>query len=170
MNSGLLFALYACACKKPLFLRTVFQILFRISHSKGKKEIQKQISQCLNPFSDFAFDYKSEIQTSQSNAPFVSQNNETTAILVYQTFPVRDEHFSHLKLSFVAINLHSWWPRDWNAPHEKSSSLLQEPPLEIWGGFCIQSEHGKFEKRYLFIAKRHNKEYLFTHNSAQICI
>ena len=107
VNSGLLFANYACACKKPLFLRTVFQILFRISHSNGKKEIQKQISRCLNPFSDFAFDYKSEIQTSQSNAPFVSQNNETTAILVYQTIPVGDEHFCHLKLSFVPINLHS---------------------------------------------------------------
>ena len=165
MNSGLLFANYACACKKPLFLRTVFQILFRISHSNGKKEIQKQMSQCLNPFSDFAFDYKSEIQTSQSNAPFVSQNNETTAILVYQTIPVGDEHFCHLKLSFVPINLHSWSPRDWKvlvpfggAPFRNLEGLLH--PIrarQIW-------------EKIIVIAKWHNKEYLFTHNSAQIYI
>ena len=30
---------------RPLFLRTVFQILFPISQKKGKKEIQDQISQ-----------------------------------------------------------------------------------------------------------------------------
>ena len=30
---------------RPLFLRTVFQILSRIYRSNGKKEIQKQISQ-----------------------------------------------------------------------------------------------------------------------------
>ena len=73
------------------------------------------------------------------------------AILVYQTIPVGDEHFFHLKLSFVSINLHSWWPRDWNAPHEKCSSLLGKPPSEIWRGFCIQSGYGKFEKRLLLL-------------------
>ena len=58
---------------RPLFLRTVFQILFRISQSNGKKEIQNQISQRWNPFSDFAFDCKSEIwiSNSKSNAPFI---------------------------------------------------------------------------------------------------
>ena len=163
MNSGLLFANYACACKKPLFLRTVFQILFRISHSNGKKEIQKQISQCLNPFSDFAFDYKSEIQTSQSNAPFVSQNSETTASLVYQTIPVGDEHFCHFKLSSVPLNLHRWWPCDWNAPHEKCSSGAPFGNLE---GLL----HPIRARQIWDIAKRHNKEYLFTHGSAQIYI
>ena len=42
-------------------------------------------------------------------------------------------------------------PRDWNAPHEKCPSLLRKPPLEIWRGFCIQSGHGKFEKRLLLL-------------------
>ena len=81
----------------------------------------------------------------------MSQNNETMAILVCQTIPVEDEHFCHLKLSFVPINLYSWSPRDWNAPHEKCSSLLGEPPSEIWRGFCIQSGHDKFEKRLLLL-------------------
>ena len=34
---------------------------------------------------------------------------------------------------------------------EKWSSLLGEPPSEIWRGFCIQSGHGKFEKRLLLL-------------------
>ena len=59
---------------RPLFLRTVFQILFRISQSNGKNENPKtDISasvfgfrvrlQIRNP------DFKIEIQISQSNAP-----------------------------------------------------------------------------------------------------
>ena len=51
---------------RPLFLRTVFQILFRIYRSNGKKEIQKQIFQPWNPFSDFAFNFKSEIRILKS--------------------------------------------------------------------------------------------------------
>ena len=38
VNSGLLFATYARARARPLFLRTVFQTLFRISQSNGKKK------------------------------------------------------------------------------------------------------------------------------------
>ena len=75
----------------------------------------------------------------------MSQSNEPMAILVYQTIPVGDELFFHLKLSFVPINLHSWSPR------EKCSCLLGEPPWEIWRGFCIQSGHGNFEKRLLLL-------------------
>ena len=138
MNNGLLFANYACAYKKSLFLRTVFEILFQIFQLNGKKEIQKQISQRLNPFSDFAFDYKSEIRilNFQSNGPFVSQNNENTAILVYQTIPLEMLHM-------------------------KSARLFWGSPLRKFGG-AFASNQGT--------ANCHNKEYLFTHSSAQICI
>ena len=40
--SGLFFPNYAKRAR-PLFLRAVFQILFRISQSYGRKEIEKQI-------------------------------------------------------------------------------------------------------------------------------
>ena len=68
------------------------------------------------------------------------------AILVYQTIPVGDEHFCHLKLS-----LFQWI---FIADHhviEKCSFLLGGPPSEIWRGFCIQSGHGKFEKGLLLL-------------------
>lgn len=42
-------------------------------------------------------------------ATFVFQNNETVAILVYQTSPVGDKLFS---LPFVSVNLHVSWPRE----------------------------------------------------------
>ena len=71
----------------------------------------------------------------------MSQNNETTAI---SGVP----NHSRGRWTFLP---YSWSPRDWNAPHEKCSSLLGEPPSEIWRGFCIQSGHGKFEKRLLLL-------------------
>ena len=68
------------------------------------------------------------------------------AILVYQTIPVGDEHFCHLKLS-----LFQWICIADRHVIEKCSFLLGEPPSEIWRGFCIQSGHGKFEKRLLLL-------------------
>ena len=64
MNSGLLFANHACACK-TVVLKNYFQILFRISKKKKKKNGKEgnprtDIS-ALKSVSDFAFDYKSEI-------------------------------------------------------------------------------------------------------------
>ena len=71
VNSGLPFAYYASACKTAVhILRTVFQILFRISQMNGKKEIQKQISQRWNPFSNFTFICKPEIQILKSKSTF----------------------------------------------------------------------------------------------------
>ena len=67
MNSGLLFANHACACK-TVVLKNYFQILFRISKKKKKKKKngkegnpRTDIS-ALKSVSDFAFDYKSEIR------------------------------------------------------------------------------------------------------------
>ena len=65
MNSGLLFANHACACK-TVVLKNYFQILFRISKKKKKKNgkggnPRTDIS-ALKSVSDFAFDYKSEIR------------------------------------------------------------------------------------------------------------
>ena len=44
VDSGLVFANYGCVCKTVFLKLTVFQILFRISQSNGRKEIEKQIS------------------------------------------------------------------------------------------------------------------------------
>ena len=67
MNSGLLFANHACACK-TVVVKNYFQILFRISKKKKKKKDngkegnpRTDIS-ALKSVSDFAFDYKSEIR------------------------------------------------------------------------------------------------------------
>ena len=68
------------------------------------------------------------------------------AILVYRTIPVGDEHFCHLKLSFVSINLPRWLPRDW-----KVLVPFGGAPFRNLEGFCIQSGHGKFEKRLLLL-------------------
>ena len=65
----------ARARARPLFLRTVFQILFRISQSNGKNENPKQISQRWNPFSDFAFDCKSEIRILKSKSRFPNRTH-----------------------------------------------------------------------------------------------
>ena len=47
-------------------------------------------------------------------AIFVSQNNETAAMLVYQTSPVGVELFSYVNAFFhVPINLHRCWPHEW---------------------------------------------------------
>ena len=73
---GVFFWLIMHARARPLFLRTVsFQILLRISQSKGKKEIQKQISQLWNPFSDFAFDCKSEVRILKSKSRFPNRTH-----------------------------------------------------------------------------------------------
>ena len=48
---------------------------FFISQSNGKKEIQKQISQRLNPFSDFTFDYKSEIRILKYKSRFPNRTH-----------------------------------------------------------------------------------------------
>ena len=60
---------------RPLFLRTVFQILFPIFQSNGKMKIQKEISQRWNPFSDFTFDFKSEIRILKSKFRFPNRTN-----------------------------------------------------------------------------------------------
>ena len=66
MNSGLLFANHACACK-TVVLKNYFQILFRISKKEKKKKNGKEGNpttdiSALKFVSDFAFDYKSEIR------------------------------------------------------------------------------------------------------------
>ena len=73
--TALFFLLIIRAHARPLFLGTVFQILFWLSQSHGKKEIQKQISQHWNPLSDFAFDCKSEIQILKSKSRFPNRRH-----------------------------------------------------------------------------------------------
>ena len=76
-NSGLLFANYACACKTAVgLLRTVFQILFRISQLNGKNENPKTDNLSLKFVFGFRVrlqirnpDFKILIRISQSNAP-----------------------------------------------------------------------------------------------------
>ena len=60
------FLLSMRARARPLFLRTVFQILFRIS---------QQISQRWNPFSDFTFDCKSETRILKSKSRFTNRTH-----------------------------------------------------------------------------------------------
>ena len=45
VNSGLFSAIIMSAPARPLFLRTFFQMLFRITKKKERKKIQEQISQ-----------------------------------------------------------------------------------------------------------------------------
>ena len=59
------FLLIMRARARPLFLRTIFQILFRISKKKkknGKEGNPRTDISALKSVSDFAFDYKSEIR------------------------------------------------------------------------------------------------------------
>ena len=72
VNSGLLFANYACVC------RTVFQILLPISQSNGKNENPKTAISALKSVFGFRVplqirnpDFKIYIQISQSNAPSI---------------------------------------------------------------------------------------------------
>ena len=68
--TAVFFLLIMRARARRLFLGTVFQFLFQISQSHGKKEIQKQIFQHWNPLWDFAFDCKSEIRILKSKSRF----------------------------------------------------------------------------------------------------
>ena len=88
---------------RPLFLRTVFQILFRIYRSNGKKEIQKQISQPWNPFSDFAFNFKSEIRILKSKSRFPNRFNDATATRMAKnnTFNEQNSNFARAAHFFV---------------------------------------------------------------------
>ena len=54
--------------------------------------------------------------------------------------------FLPFKTFFVPINLHSWSPRDW-----KVLVPFGGAPFRNLEGFCIQSGHGKFEKRLLLL-------------------
>ena len=79
--TAVFFLLIMRAQARPLILRTVFQILFRISQSNGKKEIQKQISQRWNLFSDFAFDCRSEIRFLKSESRFPNRTHPKESYL-----------------------------------------------------------------------------------------
>ena len=95
----------------PLFLRTVFQILFRISQSNGKKKIQKHISQHRNPFSDFAFDKKSEMQILNSNSRFPNRQQPAYELLHFaidsSNTALTRRCLNRLKLLFT---WYSWTP------------------------------------------------------------
>ena len=78
-----LFLLIMRTRARTLFLRAVFRILFRISQSNGKKEIQKLISQRWNPVLDFAFFCKSEIRILKSKSRFP---NRTPAPYIEKTW------------------------------------------------------------------------------------
>ena len=65
------------------------------------------------------------------------QNNETAAMLVSQTNPESWTFFLCKKISFIAINVHSCWPREWKrsigypaVAHETGSKLL--PKTASW--------------------------------------
>ena len=59
-----------------LFLRTVFQInFFGFPNRTIKTQIQKQISQRRNPFSDFAYDCRSEMRILKSKSRFPNRKH-----------------------------------------------------------------------------------------------
>ena len=77
--TAVFFLLIMRARARPLFLRTVFQILFRISQSNGKNENPKTDISALKSVFEFRVrlqirnpDFKIEIQISRSNAPSAS--------------------------------------------------------------------------------------------------
>ena len=82
--TAVFFLLIMRARARPLFLRTVFQILLRISQSNGKNENPKT-SQRWNPFSDFAFVCKSEIRILKSNSRFPNRSHPYTYTYAYGT-------------------------------------------------------------------------------------
>ena len=96
---------------RPLFLRTVFQILFRVSQSNGKKKIQKHISQHWNPFSDFAFDNKSEMRILNSKSRFLNRKQPAYEPLRFaiesSNTALTRRRLSRLKLLFT---WYSWTP------------------------------------------------------------
>ena len=77
--TAVFFLLIMRARARPLFLSTAFQILFWISQSNGKNENPKTDisarSARLNPFSDFAFDCKSEIRILKSKSRFPNRTH-----------------------------------------------------------------------------------------------
>ena len=73
VSSGLLFTNYAYACKTAVL---------KDSFSSPWKEIQKQIFQGSNPFSDFAFECKFEIQILKSKTRFPNR----TAFTVFHHY------------------------------------------------------------------------------------
>ena len=105
------FLLSMRARARPLFLRTVFQILFRISQSNGKKKIQKHISQHWNPFSDFAFDNKSEMRILNSKSRFPNRKQPAYELLHFaiesSNTALTRRRLSRLKLLFT---WYSWTP------------------------------------------------------------
>ena len=61
---------------RPLFLRTVFQInFFGFPNRTVKTQIQKRISQRRNPFSDFAYDCRSEMRILKSKSRFPNRTH-----------------------------------------------------------------------------------------------
>ena len=58
VNSGLFFLLIMRARARPLFLRTVFQILFRISQSNGKNENPKPDISALKSVFEFRVNFE----------------------------------------------------------------------------------------------------------------
>ena len=74
-------------------------------------------------------DTRAELLFCLTKAILVSQNNETAAMLVSQTNPVGVGFFSLImqKLSFVPINLHRWWPREWKRSIAFMSFSLTSP-------------------------------------------
>ena len=73
---------------RPLFLRTIFQILFRISKKKknGKEGNPRTDISALKSVSDFAFDYKSEIR-------ILNVNNKYTFITLPWTLRIPRLYF-----------------------------------------------------------------------------
>ena len=88
VNSGLLFTNYACACKtavpKDSFSNPFSDFPIELNRTV-KRKIQKQIFQHWNPFSDFTFDCKSEIQILKSKSRFP---NPTHPYSYWIKFPI----------------------------------------------------------------------------------
>ena len=103
LNSGLLFANYASACKTAVL---------KDSFSNPLSDFQKQISQRWNLFSDFAFNFKSEIRILKSksrfptrrqrewqkNNRFNEQNNNFARAAHFFVIPLPFLHDSNVKM------------------------------------------------------------------------
>ena len=71
-------------------------------------------------------------------AIFVSQNNETAAMLVSLTNPVGVELFSNANAFFCSNNLHRCWPREWkhsiNGTNKCINTIIFGPDANYWPG------------------------------------
>ena len=101
VNCGLLFANYAWACKAAVLKNCLSNRFSDFPKKTERKGIQEQISQCWNPFSDFAFDCKSKIRILKSKSRFPNWTHPQRKETIRKNFQALS---IHLAFNFVSKN------------------------------------------------------------------